>query len=179
MSEEEGRNVGRWENEKGGGGPSVLTAPLLGLFYCRSQITIHLKEKCTEFAKPARVKEIIKKYSNFVNFPIKVHPPLRRHAASPCLSGSSCLSIYLLPVYLSAACLSICCLSIYLLPVYLSAACLSICCLSVPFLCGPDARCSSSSSSISATFMPTPPSSPSQPPLRPLSVCTTGQRGGM
>ncbi|GAB5036972.1 heat shock protein hsp90 family protein [Nannochloropsis oceanica] len=38
-----------------------------------SQITIHLKEKCKEFAKPARVKEIIKKYSNFVNFPIKVN----------------------------------------------------------------------------------------------------------
>ena len=44
----------------------------LSLFPCRSQITIYLKEKCKEFAKPARVKEIIKKYSNFVNFPIKV-----------------------------------------------------------------------------------------------------------
>jgi len=42
------------------------------LLPCRSQITIYLKEKCKEFAKPARVKEIIKKYSNFVNFPIKV-----------------------------------------------------------------------------------------------------------
>jgi HSP90 family molecular chaperone len=38
-----------------------------------SEIVIHLKESCKEFAKPARVKEIIKKYSNFVNFPIKVN----------------------------------------------------------------------------------------------------------
>lgn len=52
-------------------------------YCCRSQITIHLKEKCKEFAKPARVKEIIKKYSNFVNFPIKVHQPVRSHVASP------------------------------------------------------------------------------------------------
>ena len=37
-----------------------------------SRIVIKLKEECREFAKPARVKEIIKKYSNFVNFPIKV-----------------------------------------------------------------------------------------------------------
>jgi hypothetical protein len=37
-----------------------------------SRIVIKLKESCKEFAKPARVKEIIKKYSNFVNFPIKV-----------------------------------------------------------------------------------------------------------
>ena len=46
--------------------------PPPSLLPCRSQITIYLKEKCKEFAKPARVKEIIKKYSNFVNFPIKV-----------------------------------------------------------------------------------------------------------
>ncbi|TFJ83558.1 hypothetical protein NSK_004664 [Nannochloropsis salina CCMP1776] len=38
-----------------------------------SRITIHLKDDCKEFSKPARVKEIIKKYSNFVNFPIKVN----------------------------------------------------------------------------------------------------------
>lgn len=37
-----------------------------------SKIVVTLKEGCKEFAKPARVKEIIKKYSNFVNFPIKV-----------------------------------------------------------------------------------------------------------
>lgn len=36
-----------------------------------SKIVVKLKEGCKEFAKPARVKEIIKKYSNFVNFPIK------------------------------------------------------------------------------------------------------------
>jgi len=50
----------------------VIPPPPFPLLPCRSQITIYLKEKCKEFAKPARVKEIIKKYSNFVNFPIKV-----------------------------------------------------------------------------------------------------------
>jgi TNF receptor-associated protein 1 len=37
-----------------------------------SRITLNLKEKCYEFADPKKVKEIIKKYSNFVSFPIKV-----------------------------------------------------------------------------------------------------------
>ena len=38
-----------------------------------SKITMRLKESCKEFADPARVKEIIKRYSSFVSFPIRVN----------------------------------------------------------------------------------------------------------
>lgn len=38
-----------------------------------SRITLHLKETCAEFADAKRLKEIIKKYSNFVAFPITVN----------------------------------------------------------------------------------------------------------
>lgn len=37
-----------------------------------SKISLHLKDSCKEYADPKRIKEIIKKYSNFVSFPIKV-----------------------------------------------------------------------------------------------------------
>jgi TNF receptor-associated protein 1 len=37
-----------------------------------SKLTLHLKESCQEFCDPKRIKEIVKKYSNFVAFPIKV-----------------------------------------------------------------------------------------------------------
>jgi TNF receptor-associated protein 1 len=35
-----------------------------------TKVVIHLKDTCTEFAQSARVKEIVEKYSNFVNYPI-------------------------------------------------------------------------------------------------------------
>ncbi|RHY33741.1 hypothetical protein DYB32_001457, partial [Aphanomyces invadans] len=35
-----------------------------------SKIVMHMKESCKDFAKPERVESIIKKYSNFVAFPI-------------------------------------------------------------------------------------------------------------
>lgn len=38
-----------------------------------SKITMRLKDSCKEFADPARIKEIIKRYSSFVSFPIKVN----------------------------------------------------------------------------------------------------------
>mmetsp|Transcript_5184 Transcript_5184/g.5314 ORF Transcript_5184/g.5314 Transcript_5184/m.5314 type:complete len:682 (-) Transcript_5184:138-2183(-) len=37
-----------------------------------SSITIQLKDDCDEYCDPSRIKEIIKRYSNFVSFPIKV-----------------------------------------------------------------------------------------------------------
>ena len=37
-----------------------------------SRITLHMKEACMEFCDPKRIKEIVKKYSNFVSFPILV-----------------------------------------------------------------------------------------------------------
>lgn len=37
-----------------------------------SKLTLHLKNECIEFCDPKRIKEIVKKYSNFVAFPIKV-----------------------------------------------------------------------------------------------------------
>ena len=60
---------------------------------CR--ITINLKESALEFADLARIKELITKYSNFVNFPISVdgevgnqahthiHPHTHTHTHSP------------------------------------------------------------------------------------------------
>jgi TNF receptor-associated protein 1 len=38
-----------------------------------SKITMHLKDTCESFADPITVKEVIKKYSNFVSFPVKVN----------------------------------------------------------------------------------------------------------
>jgi len=38
-----------------------------------SKITMRLKESCKEFSDPDRIKEIIKRYSSFVSFPIKVN----------------------------------------------------------------------------------------------------------
>lgn len=38
-----------------------------------SKITMHLKDECKEFSNPERIKEVIKKYSSFVSFPIKVN----------------------------------------------------------------------------------------------------------
>lgn len=38
-----------------------------------SKITMRLKESCKEFSDPNRIKEIIKRYSSFVSFPIKVN----------------------------------------------------------------------------------------------------------
>ena len=37
-----------------------------------SKITLHVKDSCAEFLEEKRIKDIIKKYSNFVPFPIKV-----------------------------------------------------------------------------------------------------------
>jgi len=37
------------------------------------KITMRLKESCKEFADPNRIKEIIKRYSSFVSFPVKVN----------------------------------------------------------------------------------------------------------
>ena len=37
-----------------------------------SKIIIKLKENCNEFCDPNRIKDIIKRYSSFVSFPIKV-----------------------------------------------------------------------------------------------------------
>eukprot|EP01035_Chromulina_nebulosa_P021937 gene21937-28404_t len=38
---------------------------------CR--ITLHLKDSCAEYSDPERIKTIIKKYSSFVTFPIKLN----------------------------------------------------------------------------------------------------------
>lgn len=38
-----------------------------------SRITMHIKDECASFLEPITVKEIIKKYSNFVAFPVKVN----------------------------------------------------------------------------------------------------------
>lgn len=38
-----------------------------------SKITMHLKDECASFCDPLTIKEIIKKYSNFVSFPVKVN----------------------------------------------------------------------------------------------------------
>jgi HSP90 family molecular chaperone len=37
-----------------------------------TKIVIHLKEDCAEYAQKFRIEHILKKYSNFVNFPIKL-----------------------------------------------------------------------------------------------------------
>ncbi len=37
-----------------------------------TRIDIHLKEECTEFLEPDRLKSIVKKHSNFISFPIMV-----------------------------------------------------------------------------------------------------------
>lgn len=37
------------------------------------QIYLHLKDECASYSDPLTVKEIIKKYSNFVSFPVKVN----------------------------------------------------------------------------------------------------------
>jgi len=37
-----------------------------------STLTLYLKDTCAEFCDPKRIKEIVKKYSNFVSFPIKL-----------------------------------------------------------------------------------------------------------
>jgi HSP90 family molecular chaperone len=46
---------------------SIDSVPLHG-----SKITMKLRESCKEFSDPERIKGIIKHYSNFVSFPIKV-----------------------------------------------------------------------------------------------------------
>ena len=38
-----------------------------------TEITLHLKEECREYAKAYRVKDIVRKYSDFVHFPIFVN----------------------------------------------------------------------------------------------------------
>jgi len=38
-----------------------------------SKITMLLKESCKEYANPEKIKSIIKKYSNFVSFPVKLN----------------------------------------------------------------------------------------------------------
>lgn len=38
-----------------------------------SKLVLKLKEACAEFAKPARIKEILARYSNFVGFPIHLN----------------------------------------------------------------------------------------------------------
>jgi TNF receptor-associated protein 1 len=38
-----------------------------------SKITMHLKESCKEFSDPERIKSIIKHYSSFVSFPIRLN----------------------------------------------------------------------------------------------------------
>ena len=38
-----------------------------------SRITLHLKKECEQFSDPLTVKDVIKKYSNFVSFPVKVN----------------------------------------------------------------------------------------------------------
>ena len=46
--------------------PSEVSSP-------GSRITLHLKQDCEQFSDPITVKEVIKKYSNFVSFPVKVN----------------------------------------------------------------------------------------------------------
>ncbi len=46
--------------------PSVL--PVHG-----TRITLRLKDSCKEFADPERIRSIIKRYSSFVSFPIKLN----------------------------------------------------------------------------------------------------------
>jgi len=41
-----------------------------------SKITMLLKESCNEYADPEKIKSIIKKYSNFVSFPVKLNGEL-------------------------------------------------------------------------------------------------------
>ena len=63
----------KWESD--GTGQFTITdqtGPVDGLAR-GSKITMHLKEDCKEFSDPERIKEIIKKYSSFVSFPIKVN----------------------------------------------------------------------------------------------------------
>jgi len=45
----------------------------LGLGSRGSHIVLHLKESCADFADADRVKDIIKRYSSFVSFPVKVN----------------------------------------------------------------------------------------------------------
>jgi HSP90 family molecular chaperone len=66
---EEGSTEGHiWESD--GSGQYTVT-PSSNLTR-GSRITLHLKEKCHSFADAKKIKEIVKKYSNFVSFPIKV-----------------------------------------------------------------------------------------------------------
>lgn len=41
--------------------------------YHGSRITLHLKDSCHEFANAERIKSIVKKYSSFVSFPVRVN----------------------------------------------------------------------------------------------------------
>ncbi|KAJ1976337.1 hypothetical protein H4R33_006461 [Dimargaris cristalligena] len=38
-----------------------------------TKIVIHLRDNSTEFAKPATIRQIVTKYSNFINFPVKLN----------------------------------------------------------------------------------------------------------
>lgn len=38
-----------------------------------TRITLHLKEDCDEYLEEDRLKELIKQYSQFIRFPIKLH----------------------------------------------------------------------------------------------------------
>jgi TNF receptor-associated protein 1 len=63
--------VNKWSSD-GSGMFTIETAPESELKR-GSRITMYLKESCKEFASVDKVKTIIKKYSNFVSFPIKVN----------------------------------------------------------------------------------------------------------
>jgi TNF receptor-associated protein 1 len=53
---------------------SCLTFLSIGLTSAHgSKITMHLKESCEEFSDPERIKSIIKHYSSFVSFPIRLN----------------------------------------------------------------------------------------------------------
>ena len=53
-------------------GLPLLNAPVPGVRGPGTEIVLHLKEDAREYAKAWRVKDIVRKYSDFVHFPIFV-----------------------------------------------------------------------------------------------------------
>ena len=61
----------QWESEGTG---SFTVVPAEGSLPRGTEIILHLKDDAKDFASPARIKEIIKRYSSFVPHPIRASP---------------------------------------------------------------------------------------------------------
>merc|ERR1712129_511640 len=61
-----------WISEAGGSF-TVKTAPDSGLKR-GTRITLHMKEDMSEYLEEKRVKDLVKKHSEFIGFPIKLYP---------------------------------------------------------------------------------------------------------